>query len=180
MPQKMNPDVPELIRGKAGRVFGHLAGFLATLKGLPLAYNKDLQEDKEGLFDAVETAQVCLHLFSGLIKGLNFKEENLLLATKEGYLLATDLADYLAQKRIPFREAHRIVGKIVRYCQETKSHLEDLPLTILRKFSPSIGPDVSKWLSMRAAVERRKSYGGTATDQVKVQIRRAVKILSKS
>src|SRR4030095_1278694 len=180
MPQKMNPDVLELIRAKTGRVFGHLSGFLTVLKGLPLAYNKDLQEDKEPLFDGVETALHCLHLFSELLAKTSFKEENLFKATKEGFLLATDLADYLTQKGVPFRESHRIVGQIVRYCQENHTLLEDLPLEIFRKFSKEIGPDVRRWLSVRAAVDRRKSYGGTATEQVKTQLRRAEKMLSRS
>ncbi|MFO1519899.1 MAG: argininosuccinate lyase [bacterium] len=180
MPQKMNPDVLELIRGKAGRVFGHLSGFLTVMKGLPLAYNKDMQEDKEPLFDAVDTTLTCLHLFAGLLAETSFKEINLKKATQDGFVLATDLADYLAHKGIPFREAHHIVGRIVRYCQEAHTVLEELPLEILKKFSKRIEKDVANWLKISAAVDRRKSYGGTASDQVKSQIRRAEKLLSKS
>jgi argininosuccinate lyase len=180
MPQKMNPDVLELIRGKTGRCFGHLVGFLTTLKGLPLAYNKDLQEDKEPLFDTVETTLTCLTLFAGLLAETTFKEEALLHATQEGFLLATDLADYLTQKGIPFRDAHRIVGKIVRHCQKNRCQMEELSLDTLKKFSKKIDSDVSQWLSISSAINRRKSYGGTATEQVQAQLRRAEKILSKS
>jgi argininosuccinate lyase len=180
MPQKMNPDVLELIRGKAGRVFGHLTGFLTVLKGLPLAYNKDLQEDKESLFDAVETTLSCLKLMAPLLAETSFKEDKMMQATREGFLLATDLADYLTRKGLPFRESHRIVGNIVRYCQKNHIPLEQLPLEIFRKFSKRIESDVRNCLSIRAAVDRRKSYGGTATEQVRAQLRRAEKILSKS
>ncbi len=179
MPQKMNPDVLELVRGKTGRALGHLSGFFTTLKGLPLAYNKDLQEDKEPLFDSVETTLTCLKLFAGLLQKTSFKEENLKKATEEGFVLATDLADYLTQKGIPFREAHEIVGKIVRYCQEHHKVLEDLSLITLKRFCEVIGPDVQSWLTVESAINRRKSYGGTATEQVKVQLKRAEKILKK-
>jgi len=180
MPQKMNPDVLELIRGKTGRVFGHLTGILTVLKGLPLAYNKDLQEDKEPLFDAVETTQTCLHLATELLEQTSFKEENLRRATHEGFVLATDLADYLASKGLPFREAHHVVGRIVRYAQARRLSLEELNLSILKQFSKKIGPDVKKWLNLQCSIDRRKSYGGTATAQVKLQIRRAEKILSRA
>ncbi len=179
MPQKINPDVPELIRGKAGRCYGNLLNLLTVLKGLPLAYNKDLQEDKEPLFDSAQTTQTCLKLFSQMLEETSFKEENLLKATREGFLLATDFADYIASKGIPFRESHHIAGKLVRYCQEHGKYLEDLPLEILRKFSSKVQKDVYQWLSIKAAVNRRKSYGGTALSQVKVQIRRAEKILAR-
>ncbi len=179
MPQKINPDVPELIRGKTGRCYGNLLSLLTLLKSLPLAYNKDLQEDKEPLFDSVETTQTCLKLFAEMLAETNFKEENLLKATREGFLLATDFADYIASKGVPFRESHHIAGKLVRYCQENNKYLEDLPLETLQKFSSKVQKDVYQWLSIEASVNRRKSYGGTALSQVKVQIRRAEKILAR-
>ncbi len=179
MPQKVNPDVPELIRGKTGRCYGNLLNLLTILKGLPLAYNKDLQEDKEPLFDSAHTVSVCLKLFSQMLEETTFKEEKLLQATRDGFLLATDFADYLSSKDVPFRESHHIAGRLVRYCQDTKQYLEDLPLDVLQKFHPKVQRDVHQWLSVKAAVDRRKSYGGTALSQVKVQIRRAEKILSR-
>lgn len=177
MPQKMNPDVLELIRGKTGRVFGNLSGLLTTLKALPLAYNKDLQEDKEPLFDSVETTLNCLELFAGLLKGVRFRKDRMLKATEEGFLIATDLADYLVQKGVPFREAHHIVGRIVRLCQEQQASIESLPLSTLREFSDKIQDDVSGWLSNASAINRRTSYGGTATQQVQKQLKRAERIL---
>lgn len=177
MPQKMNPDVLELIRGKSGRVFGNLSGFLTTLKGLPLAYNKDMQEDKEPLFDSIKTTLDCLFLFAGLLAKTEFKKENLLKATVEGFLIATDLADYLAEKGIPFREAHHVAGRVVRYCQEQNQTIESLSLSELQKFSDKIEKDVSSWLSLQSAIDRRKSYGGTATSEVKKQILKAKKLL---
>jgi len=179
MPQKVNPDVPELIRGKTGRCYGHLMGLLTTLKGLPLAYNKDMQEDKEALFDSAETSETCLKLFTQMLEETSFKEENLLKATREGFLLATDFADYLASKGLPFRESHHIAGKLVRYCQQKKLYLEDLSFETLRKFSAKVQKDIHQWLSVKAAVNRRKSYGGTALSQVKFQIRKAEKILAR-
>ncbi len=177
MPQKMNPDVLELIRGKSGRVFGNLSGFLTTLKGLPLAYNKDMQEDKEPLFDSIKTTLDCLFLFAGLLAKTEFKKENLLKATVEGFLIATDLADYLAEKGIPFREAHHVAGRVVRYCQEQSKTIESLSLSELQKFSDKIEKDISSWLSLQSAIDRRKSYGGTATSEVKKQILKAKKLL---
>lgn len=179
MPQKINPDVMELVRGKTGRCYGNLMSLLTTLKGLPLAYNKDMQEDKEPLFDSAETTETCLKLFALMLTETNFKEENLLQATQEGFVLATDLADYLTSKGVPFRESHHIAGKAVRYCQDNEFYLEELPLDILKKFSPKVEKDVSEWLSVEASVSRRKSYGGTAFSQVKVQIKQAEKILSR-
>lgn len=175
MPQKMNPDVLELIRGKTGRVFGNLSGLLTTLKGLPLAYNKDLQEDKEPLFDSVKTTLDCLSLFAALLSKTEFKKENLLKATEEGFLIATDLADYLAEKGIPFREAHHIVGRIVRDCQEKNRTIESLSLSTLQSFSDKIKEDVFSWLSLSSAINRRNSYGGTSTLQVQKQIKSAKK-----
>lgn len=179
MPQKMNPDIPELIRGKTGRAYGNLFNLLTILKGIPLAYNKDLQEDKEPLFDSAQTTETCLRLFTEMLEETSFKEEKLLRATREGFLLATDFADYLASKGTPFRESHHIAGKLVRYCQEAEKYIEDLPLEELQKFSDKVQKDVHQWLSVRSAVNRRNSYGGTGLSQVKAQIRRSEKILAR-
>lgn len=177
MPQKVNPDVPELVRGKSGRVFGHLVGILTVLKGLPLAYNKDLQEDKEGLFDALDTVFACVKILTQMIPGLTPHPEKMRQATEEGFLLATDLADYLADKGVPFREAHEISGKLVRHCLEKGAILEKLSVTKLKKFSNQFGPDVAGWLDLEAAINKRASTGGTALSEVKKQISQAKKIL---
>ncbi|MDO8519127.1 MAG: argininosuccinate lyase [Deltaproteobacteria bacterium] len=177
MPQKMNPDVPELVRGKTGRVFGHLMGILTVLKGLPLAYNKDLQEDKEGLFDALDTVFACVKILTEMVPHLNPNAEKMAQAAEEGFLLATDVADYLAGKGLPFREAHEVSGKLVRDCIEKGTVLEKLSLSELKKYSDLFGEDVKSWLSVEASINRRKSVGGTARSEVKNQISRAKKIL---
>ncbi len=177
MPQKKNPDIPELIRGKSGRVFGNLMGLLTVMKGLPLAYNKDMQEDKEGLFDSVETTLTSLKIMSLMLDKTTFRSEVMLKATQEGFVLATDLADYLVTKGIPFRDAHHIVGLTVLHCQNQNKTLEDLKLEELQKFSPKIEKDVFSWLNIKNAVNRRKSFGGTATSEVKKQIQRMKKTL---
>ncbi len=178
MPQKVNPDVPELIRGKTGRCYGNLMSLLTTLKGLPLAYNKDLQEDKEPLFDSAETTETCLKIFTQMLAETSFREEVMLQATQEGFLLATDIADYLASKGLPFREAHSVAGKLVRHCQEKGFYLENLELPKLKSFSSLFEADVKNWINLKNSVNRRKSYGGTASSQVQTQIRRAEKILA--
>ncbi len=178
MPQKVNPDVPELIRGKTGRCYGNLMSLLSTLKGLPLAYNKDMQEDKEPLFDSAETTETCLKIFTQMLEETSFKEDVMLKATQEGFLLATDIADYLASKGLPFREAHHVAGKLVRFCQEEGLYLEKLDLKNLKRFSSLFEADVHPWINLKNSVNRRKSYGGTASSQVQAQIRRAQKILS--
>ncbi|MBF0492148.1 MAG: argininosuccinate lyase [Deltaproteobacteria bacterium] len=170
MPQKKNPDIPELIRGKTGRVFGNLMGLLTVMKGLPLAYNKDMQEDKEGLFDSVETTQTCLRIMTLMLQKTKFRAEVMKKATQEGFVLATDLADYLVTKGIPFRDAHHIVGQAVLYCQTKNKTLEDLSLEELQKMSKAIEQDVFSWLNIENAVNRRKSFGGTAKSEVKKQI----------
>ncbi len=179
MPQKMNPDVPELIRGKTGRVLGHLMGLFTTVKGLPLAYNKDLQEDKEPLFDTIETTLTCLTLTAHMLAGTQFRADRMLQATRDGFLVATDLADYLVNKGIPFRESHHIVGQIVRAAQERAQALDEISLTELRRFSDKIEEDVAPWLSVTESVNRRTSYGGTAKSEVKKQLKRARLSLKK-
>lgn len=179
MPQKVNPDAPELIRGKTGRVYGALIALLTLMKGLPLAYNKDMQEDKAPLFDAADTIKDCLDVLIAMLPGAQFDAERMLTATRSGFLLATDVADYLAQKGLPFREAHEVVGKLVRCATQDGCGLEDFDLKTLRGYSPLFADDVRTVLSMAHAVNARSSYGGTATRQVKKQIVRARKILGK-
>ena len=177
MPQKKNPDMAELIRGKVGRVYGDLFGLLTTMKGLPLAYNKDMQEDKEGLFDAVKTILPSIKIMTGMIATLQVKKEAMEHATHHDFSNATELADYLATKGIPFREAHEIVGELVLKGLRTGTNLVDIPLDEYKKISPKIEEDVYTCLQPKVAVERRNSYGGTGFDQVRQQIKDAKKIL---
>ncbi|HEX5032889.1 MAG TPA: argininosuccinate lyase [bacterium] len=180
MPQKINPDVLELIRGKTGRVYGSLLALLTLMKGLPLAYNKDMQEDKEPLFDAFETVLACLGLLAPLIAGTEFKTDNMKKALGAGFVLATDLADYLAAKGIPFRQAHRIAGEIVAYCQAQARELKDLKLEELQRFNKVFSEDVFDWLDELHAVDRRSSTGGTARRQVRRELARADKALREA
>ncbi len=166
MPQKKNPDVAELIRGKSGRVIGHLMGLLVTLKGLPLAYNRDLQEDKEPLFDLVETVLPSVRLMAGVLENLHLKEDNLSKALQGGYLTATDMADYLVTKGVPFRTAHAMVGQTVRYAEEQGKELTELTLEEIREFAPLAGADLFDWLQIEQSVNRRRSPGGTASERV--------------
>jgi argininosuccinate lyase len=166
MPQKKNPDVAELIRGKSGRVVGHLIGLLMTLKGLPLAYNRDLQEDKEPLFDIVDTVIPCVRLMAGVLENLRLKEENLARALTGGFLTATDMADYLVTKGVPFRTAHAQVGQTVRYAEAQGKELADLRLEEIRKMAPLAEADLFEWLRVEQSVNRRRSPGGTATERV--------------
>lgn len=177
MPQKVNPDVLELIRGKTGRVYGSLITLLTLMKGLPLAYNKDMQEDKEPLFDAVDTVLDCLRLAAPMIAKTRFKAENLKKALGVGFVLATDVADYLATKGVPFRQAHRIVGELVAYCQDKGLELKDLKLADLRRFDAHFQKDVLAWIDDGHSVDRRASTGGTARKQVRKQIEAAEKAL---
>ncbi|VBB47558.1 argininosuccinate lyase [uncultured Desulfatiglans sp.] len=167
MPQKKNPDVPELIRGKTGRVYGDLMGLLTTMKGLPLTYNKDMQEDKEGLFDAAETLTLCLEIMARLLREVTFNAGRLKAAAAEGYLVATDLADYLVGKGVTFREAHGVVGKMVLHAMERGLELHELPLEEMKTFSRVIDEQVYGWLSAEACVARRKLTGGTAPGRVR-------------
>ena len=171
MPQKKNPDVAELIRGKSGRLVGNLVSLLVTLKALPMAYNRDLQEDKEPLFDSVDAVEASLDVIAPLVRQLRFHRERLREAASMGFTLATELADYLASKGIPFREAHEIVGRIVRYCVERNRRLEELNLSELRKFSPEFDDRVHSWLDPLAAVQRRGAPGGTSRENVIAQLR---------
>ena len=179
MPQKKNPDVPELVRGKTGRVFGHLVALLALMKAQPLAYNKDNQEDKEPLFDTVDTVRDCVALFAGLVAGLQPVAERMRAAALEGHATATDLADYLVRKGVPFRDAHAIVARAVLQADRASVDLASLPLSVLKKFSPKIGPDVAKVLTLEGSVAARVHIGGTAPAEVRRAIARARKRLRK-
>ncbi len=179
MPQKKNPDVAELIRGKSGRVFGNLLALLTVVKGLPLTYNRDLQEDKEPLFDTCDTLLPALRLATLLVEGLVPRKENMRAACQEGHLTATDLADYLVIKGLPFREAHHLVGQIVAFCEEKGLRLWEVPLEEFQKFSPLIEEDVYEWLTLEGSVKRRKVFGGTAPERVSEAIRAAEEELAK-
>ncbi len=173
MPQKKNPDVPELVRGKSGRVYGHLLALLTLMKAQPLAYNKDNQEDKEPLFDTVDTVRDCVRLFADLLPALQVKADRMAAAARQGYATATDLADYLVRKGIPFRDAHEIVGKAVRHALDTGRDLPELPLEELRRFCPSIDTDVFDTLTLEGSVASRDHLGGTAPRQVRAAVQRA-------
>ena len=166
MPQKKNPDSAELVRGKTGRVYGHLIGLLTTLKGLPLAYNKDMQEDKEPLFDTFDTVHDALRVMAGVVRSLQIRPERMRQATRQGYLTATDLADYLVTRGVPFREAHGIVGQLVRRCETSDMNLEELSLEELRAVSPAFDADAAQALDIDRSVARRDIPGGTAPSRV--------------
>ncbi len=170
MPQKKNPDMAELVRGKSGRVFGDLMGLLTTLKGLPLAYNKDMQEDKEGVFDACDTVKMCLQVFSGMIGTMRADTANMKSAAQKGFINATDLADYLVKKGLPFRSAYKISGQLVALCIEKHTVLEDLPLTTYRSFSELFEEDLYRAIDLDVCVEKRISEGGTSLASVEAQI----------
>ncbi len=171
MPQKKNPDMAELVRGKTGRVYGDLFGLLTTLKGLPLAYNKDMQEDKEGVFDAVNTVKACLNVFTPMIKTMKVLSNNMKLAAQRGFINATDLADYLVKKGESFRNAYKISGKIVAYCIENNYVLENFPLEKYKSYSSSFGEDVYKYIDLEECVNKRISFGGTGIESVEYQIK---------
>lgn len=175
MPQKKNPDMAELIRGKTGRVYGNLFSLLTVMKSLPLAYNKDLQEDKEGMFDTVKTVKDCLTIFAGMLDDMIIHEEKMSEATTKDFSNATELADYLASKGIPFREAHEIVGKLVLKCLKKGNYLQDISLAEFQETAPVIQEDVYSLLEARVAVERRNSLGGTGFSQIKFELEKAKK-----
>ncbi|MFO7263637.1 MAG: argininosuccinate lyase [Bacillaceae bacterium G1] len=173
MPQKKNPDVPELVRGKTGRVYGHLMGLLTVLKGLPLAYNKDMQEDKEGMFDTVATLDGALVLFAPLVETMKVNADRMLKAVREDFSNATDLADYLVRKGLPFRQAHEVVGKAVLYCVQRGKFLADLTLDEYRQWSPLFEADIYDVLQPERVVNARNVAGGTARPQVEAALRQA-------
>ena len=177
MPQKKNPDMAELIRGKSGRVFGNLMGLLTVLKGTPLTYNKDMQEDKEGMFDTMETILGSLKIFEGMVRTMAVNTNRLQQAVQSDFSNATELADYLATKGMPFREAHEVTGKLVFTCIQKGIYLLDLPLEEMQKESTLIEADIYEVLAPFAAVSRRNSYGGTGFIQVQLQIEKAKRLL---
>ena len=180
MPQKKNPDVAELVRGKTGRVYGHLVGLLTLLKSLPLAYNKDMQEDKEGMFDTVKTLQGALQLFAPMISTMHVKRERMRQAVNQDFSNATDIADYLVNKNLPFRHAHEIIGNIVLYCIQQNKYLLDLTLEEFHKFSNLFEADIYDVLQPEQVVNARNVYGGTASSQVSEAIERAQQMLAEA
>jgi argininosuccinate lyase len=170
MPQKKNPDVAELGRGKAGRLIGNLAGLLATLKGLPLAYNRDLQEDKEPIFDSLDTLRVLLPAVAGMVGTLRFRRDRLEAGASRGFALATDVADWLVRRRVPFAEAHEVAGAAVRYCEEHRLELSDLSAEQLAEISPLLGPALRNVLTVTASIAARNGRGGTAPERVAEQL----------
>ena len=178
MPQKKNPDVAELIRGKTGRVYGHLMGLLTVMKGLPLAYNKDMQEDKEAFFDARDTLVKGLTVFTAMLKTVTFRKEEMERGASGGFTNATDCADYLVKKGVPFRDAHKVVGELVAYCLNEKKALLDLKLEELQQFHPAFSPDVFEDLSMISCVEKRSIPGAPAPEMVQRAIDSAREKLS--
>ena len=171
-PQKKNPDVPELARGKTGRVVGHLMGLITLMKGQPLAYNKDNQEDKEPLFDTVDTLKDTLRIFVEMVGGITVVPEAMERAALKGYATATDLADYLVKKGLPFRDAHEVVAHAVKTASARGVDLAELSLDDLRKFNPAIENDVFEVLSLRGSLNARNTLGGTAPAQVRAQVAR--------
>ena len=159
MPQKKNPDIAELVRGKTGRVYGDLMGLLTTMKGIPLAYNKDMQEDKEGTFDAIDTAKSCLILFTGMVKTMRFKKEAMEKSASGGFTNATDAADYLVEKGVPFRDAHGVIGRLVLYCIEKGKSIGELSIEEFKSFSPAFEEDVYDAVSLKTCVEKRLTLG---------------------
>jgi argininosuccinate lyase len=173
MPQKKNPDVPELVRGKTGRVYGNLMSLLTVMKALPLAYNKDMQEDKEPLFDTIDTVKGSLKIFADMIAQMSIRADNMREAAARGFSTATDVADYVVRKGIPFRDAHEIVGKTVRYCIEHDKQIEQLTLEEFKTFSPVIESDIYDFITLEASVDSRRATGGTAREAVAREIARA-------
>lgn len=177
MPQKKNPDVPELVRGKSGRVVGHLTGLILLMKSQPLAYNKDNQEDKEPLFDTVDTVIDTLRIYADMMRGITVKPENMRAAVLQGFATATDLADYLVKKGVPFRDSHEVVAQAVRHAETQQCDLADLPLSVLQGFSALIENDVYDILTPEGSLNARNHIGGTAPEQVRQQIARWQKLL---
>ena len=170
MPQKKNPDVAELGRGKSGRVFGNLMAVLTVMKGLPLAYNKDMQEDKEPLFDSIDTLKAILRVYPPMLKSMKVNRDKMYAATNAGFLNATDAADYLVKKGLPFRQAHEVAGRLVGYCIDKNSTLVELTLEEWKKFSPLFGVDIKKAIAIERAITSRRIYGGTAFETVKKRL----------
>lgn len=179
MPQKKNPDVSELVRGKTGRVVGHLMAMLMAVKGLPLAYNKDLQEDKEGLFDTIDTVKFSLAVYAQLIRGMKLREDVMRHAVEADYSNATDLADYLVRKGLPFRKAHAVAGQAVAQCIARGIYLADLPIADYQQLSPLFAEDIYDAISPETCVSCRNSYGGTSYEQAEVQLEAAKNLMTE-
>ena len=178
MPQKKNPDMAELVRGKTGRVYGDLMALLTTLKGLPLAYNKDMQEDKEAVFDAVDTVKMCLKVFTGMVATMTANTANMKLAAQRGFINATDLADYLVKKGMPFRSAYKISGSLVALCIRENTVLEALPLDTYKTYSDLFAEDLYEAIDLVACVEKRISVGGPSVSQVEKQIQYVKEVIA--
>ena len=179
MPQKKNPDVPELVRGKSGRVIGHLTGLMMLMKSQPLAYNKDNQEDKEPLFDTVDTLIDTLRIYADMMRGVTVKPDNMRAAVMQGFATATDLADYLVKKGMPFRDSHEVVAQAVRYADEQGVDLSELPLAVLQGFSDLVADDVYQVLTPEGSLNARNHLGGTAPEQVRYQVARWKQLLAQ-
>ncbi len=175
MPQKRNPDMAELIRGKTGRVYGNLVAILTLMKGLPFSYNRDMQEDKEPMFDTVDTVKSCLEVLSEMLQVIEFKHENMKKALNEGFITATDVADYLSRKGMPFRNSHEVAGKIVSYAEKKGLELADLNISEFKNFSDLFEQDLYKYITLDGSINSRKSHGGTAKSNVKKMIQSAKK-----
>ena len=171
MPQKKNPDIAELVRGKTGRVYGALMSMLTTMKGIPLAYNKDMQEDKEMTFDAIDTVKDCIHLFTGMIKTISFNKDQMAVSAMKGFTNATDAADYLVKKGVPFRDAHGIIGSLVLYCIDNDKAIEDCALDELKKISDVFDEDIYDAISLKTCVDKRTTKGGPAPDSMNEAIK---------
>ena len=180
MPQKKNPDVAELIRGKTGRVYGSLMALLTVMKSLPLAYNKDMQEDKENLFDAIDTVKGCLMLYTPMLRTIRVKKDKMYLAAKGGFTNATDVADYLARKGVPFRQAHEIVGKAVLYCIEQGKSLEEMTVEEYKSFSGVFGEDIYKAIAIEECVDARNLPGGPAAEALEAAIEKGKKLVEET
>ena len=178
MPQKKNPDIAELVRGKSGRIYGNLIAILTTMKALPLAYNKDMQEDKEGIFDSIDNIKICIEIFYEMLSTMDVNEKEILESMKKGFLNATDVADYLAKNGMPFREAHKVVGQIVSYCEEKNIAIDDMKFEEYLGFSNIFKEDVLEAITIENCVNNRNSYGGTSIKNVLMQLELAEKFLS--
>lgn len=180
MPQKKNPDIAELVRGKTGRVYGALMSLLTTMKGIPLAYNKDMQEDKEMAFDAMETVQNCLLLFTGMLRTMKFRKDRMAKSALGGFTNATDAADYLVNKGVPFRDAHGIIGRLVLYCIDKNCAIDDLSLEELKQLSDVFEEDVYDAISLETCVEKRLTIGAPGKDAMEKVLQINRKYLSEN
>ena len=175
MPNKKNPDIPELIRGKSGRFIGNLVALLTILKGLPQAYNKDLQEDKELIFDSVDNIKIVLTIANEFLQNITFNKDKMYESVSQGFICATDVADYLTKKGVPFRIAHEVVGKIVGYCIERNRQFKDLSMSEWNSFHKLFGDDIIEKIKIESCINSRNIYGGTAPEEVIKAVQRAAK-----